>query len=542
MRIALCQINPIIGDLPYNSKLIIKALEKARSAKADIALFPELTLCGYPPEDLLLHEDFITACEKALEALLPHCQGITALIGLPRKTASGSEKPLYNSVAAVENGRFLGFYDKCLLPTYDVFDERRYFQPGKEVRLWNLAGKKVALTICEDIWQHAKKSLWSSYEDPLMKFKGHPPDLVLNLSASPFSMNKASLRQEVCSKVAKSLGCQVLLCNQFGANDSLIFDGHSVAMNSDGTPIAIANGFQEDILIVDTEQKNLQEHTTPLIAQLYQALVLGIRDYFYKQGFTKAVIGLSGGIDSALVACLATEALGSDKVLGVSMPSRYTSQESKSDAVLLANNLGIELQTLPIEEPFCSFLDVLKEPFQAKASDVTEENLQSRIRGVLLMALSNKLGYLVLTTGNKSEMALGYYTLYGDSAGALSVLSDVTKRYVYQLSRWINRAKTIIPQSIIYKAPTAELRLNQKDSDSLPPYEVLDTVVQEYVEEFKTAAEISKKHHFDLNLVEGIIKKIHQNEYKRRQVPLGLRVTEKAFFSGRRFPIVQRWV
>lgn len=541
MRVALCQINPIIGDLAGNSKLIVKALEKARRAKAEIALFPELTLCGYPPEDLLLHEDFIIACEKALEDLLPHCMGMTALIGLPRKTSAGSEKPLYNSVAVIENGQLLGFYDKCLLPTYDVFDERRYFQPGKEMHLWELAGKKVALTICEDIWQHSKKLLWSNYKDPLVGFKDNSPDLLLNLSASPFSMNKVSLRHEVCRKVALSLGCPVLLCNQFGANDSLIFDGHSVAMSSSGTPLAIAKGFEEDILIVDTEQKGQQKETAPLIEQLYHALVLGIRDYFYKQGFSKAVIGLSGGIDSALVACLATEALGSEKVLGVSMPSRYTSEESKTDAALLAKNLGIALQTLPIEGPLNSFLDVLKKPFHGKDSDVTEENLQSRIRGVLLMALSNKLGYLVLTTGNKSEMALGYYTLYGDSAGALSVLSDVTKRYVYQLSRWINREKMIIPQNILDKAPTAELRPNQKDSDSLPPYEVLDTVVQEYVEEFKTAEEISEEHHFDLDLVKEIIKKIHQNEYKRRQAPLGLRVTEKAFFSGRRFPIVQRW-
>lgn len=541
MRIALCQINPTIGDLAGNSKQIVKALETARNANAEIALFPELTLCGYPPEDLLLHDDFIVACEKALEALLPHCQGIVALIGLPRKTSTGSEKPLYNSVAVIENGQLLGFYDKCLLPTYDVFDERRYFQPGKEVRLWELAGKKVALTICEDIWQHARELLWSSYEDPLLKFQGHPPDLILNLSASPFSANKAHLRQEVCRKVARSLGCPVLLCNQVGANDSLIFDGHSIAISSSGALLVSAKGFQEEILLVDTEQQNKQETATPLIEQLYHALVLGIRDYFQKQGFSKAVIGLSGGIDSALVACLATEALGREKVLSVSMPSRYTSEASKTDAALLAKHLGIPLQTLPIEGPFCSFLEVLKEPFQGKDPDVTEENIQSRIRGMLLMALSNKLGYLVLTTGNKSEMALGYYTLYGDSAGALSVLSDVTKRYVYQLARWINREKMIIPQSILDKAPSAELRHNQKDSDSLPPYEVLDTVVQEYVEEFKTAEEISEKHHFDLDLVKALIQKIHQNEYKRRQAPLGLRVTEKAFFSGRRFPIVQRW-
>lgn len=545
MRILLVQMNPTVGDLKGNSEKILHAFEQAKKQQADLVLFPELSLSGYPPEDLLLLPHFIQATQQQLESLIPFTKGFTAILGVPRQNPSLTEKNLYNSAAIISDGKLAGFYDKALLPTYDVFDERRYFEPGNTLTLWSIAGKKVAITICEDIWQHSGILESTSYKtDPIMHYQSLKPDLLVNLSASPYHFAKASTRVQVCAAAAKTLNCPILLCNQVGGNDSLIFDGYSMHINNEGQLVQLAKGFQEDCLLVDTKDK------TPLSAapfadslgDLYHALVLGVRDYFKKLGFQKACLGLSGGIDSALVACIAVDALGKEQVHGLLMPSRFSSPGSIQDAEQLAKNLGISYTQISIEPPFQSYLDLLQPHFHGKSFDTTEENLQARIRGMILMAFSNKHGYLVLSTGNKSELALGYSTLYGDMCGGLAVISDVTKGQVYALSNWINRQQKIIPQTTIDKPPSAELRPNQKDSDSLPDYEVVDTVLQAYVEEHRSPEEIASKFDYPLLLVKDLVRKIHLNEYKRRQSAPGLRVSTKAFSIGRRFPIVQRWV
>lgn len=541
MRLALAQINPTIGDFAGNKAKIVQALDRAKRERVDLLLFSELTITGYPPEDFLLHKDFVEKAQKTLEEILPFTKGVAAVIGLPRANTQNLEKGLFNSAAILSDGKLLGYQDKCLLPTYDVFDERRYFEPGSEYTLFDIAGKKVAITICEDIWQHAGKAIYTTYrKDPVEMIAPLKPDLLLNLSASPYNTSKYDVRLEVVKSAAKTLKCPIALCNQVGGNDSLLFDGYSVVVNENGDVVEKLKGFEEDFKIIEhfTPQK------TPIqdsIADLHSALVMGIRDYFHKSGFKKACLGLSGGIDSAVVACLAVEALGSENVLGVALPSRYSSESSLTDAKALAENLHINLKTISIEEPFKAYLTILEPHFANFQPDLTEENLQSRIRGMILMALSNKMGYIVLSTGNKSEMAMGYTTLYGDLTGGLSVISDVVKEKVYDLARYINKDSQIIPESTLTKAPSAELRPNQKDSDSLPPYDIIDKVLEGYVERHETAEEISKKHHIDLALVNTLIDKIHRSEYKRRQAPPGLRVTEKAFSVGRRFPIVQKF-
>lgn len=545
MRILVAQINPTIGDLVGNARLIREALDQGRTEKVDLVLFPELALTGYPPEDFLLLPQFLGDAARLFESLIPETKGLAAIIGIPRYSGEGEEKPLRNSAAILENGQLLGFEDKTLLPTYDVFDERRYFSPKKEeARLWTIAGRQVAITICEDIWQHGELLRNSVYtRDPILELAQLQPDLLLNLSASPFSLNKEQDRLATVQAAARSLHCPVILCNQVGGNDSLIFDGGSVCVDARGYVQTKAKKFTADYLIVESESaaKNAPCLSNPL-EDLYQALVLGIRDYFHKSGFTKACLGLSGGIDSAVMACLAVEALGAEHVLGVMLPSRFSSPGSLSDAEELARNLRIQIRLLPIEESFEALLSTLAPSFAGKPWDITEENLQSRIRGTLLMALSNKEGYIVLSTGNKSEMAMGYTTLYGDLCGGLAALSDVTKQQVYALARWINREKPLIPQNSIDKPPSAELRPNQKDSDSLPDYAIIDAVLQDYLESHLPPAAIAEKHGYPLSLVNDLIRRIHLNEYKRRQAPPGLRISEKAFSTGRRFPIVQGYV
>lgn len=543
MRILLAQINPTIGDLEGNTNRIIAAIDKGRQEGAQLILFPELALSGYPPEDFLLLPHFVHSISLYLDRIVAASEGLNIIVGLPRYNSSGGEKILYNSAAIIQDKKLLGFYDKILLPTYDVFDERRYFEPGNGVKVWDILGKKVAITICEDIWQHSGLVSSTSYlRDPIKEYQSLAPDILLNLSASPYSTAKFDTRLQVSLNCAKTLNCPVLLCNQVGGNDSLIFDGYSLYVNPQGV-IQYAKGFAEETLLVDTDESN---HSSNLprdeISDLYKALVLGVKDYFTKLGFHKACLGLSGGIDSALVACIAAEALGKNHVLALSMPSRYSSPEGRDDAGLMAKRLGLEYQEIPIEGPFEAYLELLKPRFQGCPPDTTEENIQARIRGMILMAFSNKFGYLVLSTGNKSELAMGYSTLYGDMCGGLAVISDLTKQQVYALARWINRHEEIIPQSIIDREPSAELRPNQKDTDSLPPYEIVDQVLQAYVEQHLSALEISKKYQYPLALVEDLVKRIHQNEYKRRQAPPGLRVSEKAFSVGRRFPIVQKWV
>lgn len=544
MKILAAQINPTIGDLKGNANQIISSIEHSRSIGADLVLFPELTLTGYPPQDLLLLPHFIDEVERQLDRVIDASKDTTVIIGLPRRNPALKEKGLFNSAAVIQNRVLLGFQDKTLLPTYDVFSERRYFEPAEELKTWDLLGQKVAITICEDIWQHSSLLKETYYKiNPIEILQKLQPDLLLNLSASPFSINKLQNRLKVCSLAASALKCSLILCNQVGGNDSLIFDGHSVYVDSQGEVKLIGKGFEEDTLFIDTSVSypNYQNSSTSN-EELYSALVLGIKDYFKKSGFKKACLGLSGGIDSAVAACLAVEALGAENVLGVSMPSRYSSEGSRIDAELLAKNLGIECKVISIEKPFSSYLDLLNPFFDHRPVDNTEENLQARIRGMILMALSNKQGYIILSTGNKSELAMGYSTLYGDMCGGLAILSDVSKMQVYALAHWINRLREIIPVSSITKAPSAELRPHQTDQDSLPPYSVIDHVLQAYVEEHQSPQEIANAYGYPIEIVQDLIRRIHLNEYKRRQAPPGLRVTEKAFSEGRRFPIVEHWI
>ncbi len=534
MKILIAQINPIVGDLPGNQAKILGAIKQAKSEGADLLLTPELALCGYPPEDFLLLPHFVKATQEALDPIIKASKGIVAVIGTVRSD------PLHNSAAVIADGKLLGYQDKMLLPTYDVFDEGRYFERGKGQRIWELCGKKVAITICEDIWEHAGVLRYSRYHsDPVADLFDLGPELLLNLSSSPYHRGKARQRIEVCQKAAQTLNCPVVMVNQVGGNDSLIFDGKSCLVTPEGL-VRVAKGYAESMPLWDLDAKAKAELPADDMADLYETLKLGLADYFRKQGFTEACLGLSGGVDSALVAVLAADALGPDKVHAVAMPSRYSSDLSMTDAKQLVANLKIHFKVIPIEEPFSVYLDLLTPHFEGKPEDTTEENIQARIRGMILMALSNKHGCIVLSTGNKSEMAMGYSTLYGDLAGGLAVISDLSKGLVYDLCRYINRTKEVIPRSIIEKAPSAELRPNQKDSDSLPDYAIIDKVLDGYIIDHLSPDEIAERHTLDPSLVKDLVEKIHRNEYKRRQAPPGLRVSEKAFSVGRRFPIVCR--
>lgn len=536
MRVLAAQINPTVGDLPANEEKIIAAIKQGRENDCDLVIFPELALTGYPPEDLILLPHFIQSCEQHLQNIKQECDNIAVAVGVPRAIG----KRLCNSCALIRNKKLEGYADKILLPTYDVFDERRYFESGEQVTIWEIDGQRIGITICEDLWQHAGLCKAAYSRDPVKEIKKSTPELLINLSASPYHAGKWKSRLKVCQTASNSLSCPVILCNQVGGNDSLIFDGMSLYVTPQGL-LQSAKAFEEEMMIID-----LNEKKEPLsverneIEDLYSALVLGVRDYFHKLGFKKALVGLSGGIDSAVALCIATAALDKN-VLTLAMPSQFSAKESERDAHLLAKRLGVECRTISIEQPFESFLSLLKPHFGNAPFDVTEENIQARIRGMLLMAFSNKQGYVVLSTGNKSELALGYCTLYGDMCGGLAVLGDITKEKVYALAHWINRSGEIIPEYTLQRPPSAELRPGQKDSDSLPDYAIIDKVVEEYVEGYHSAEEIAKKANLDVELVRDLIVRIHANEYKRRQAPLALRVSEKAFSVGRRFPIVQGW-
>lgn len=542
MKIALAQINPIIGSLKYNCQKMIHFIEEAKKSGAELVLFPELSLTGYPPEDLLLMPSFTEAVEESLNTMLSHSETIAVIVGTVRKNLSGGEKNLFNSAALLYQGQ-IEFYDKTLLPDYDVFSERRYFEPGTLPKVWNLFNKKIAITICEDLWHHAGLVTYSTYSrDPVEELLPQKPDILINISASPYSVGRQATRLKVCQKTAQTLNCPVLLCNQVGGNDSLIFDGSSLCVNPEGKVVRQAKGFLEELIYFESEIDYPAIHIkSDSTEDLFSALTLGVHDYFSKLGWQKALLGLSGGIDSAVASVIAVSALGKENVLALSLPSRYSSAEGRYDAKKMAERLGIHFSEISIEPIFESYLDTLHPFFKDEAIDVTEENLQARIRGTLLMAFSNKFGYLLLSTGNKSEMAMGYSTLYGDMCGGLAVLSDVTKNQVYALASLINREGEVIPQSIIDRAPSAELKLNQKDSDFLPAYPIVDVVLKDYVEDHLSIEEIAKRRDVDLQLVKDLVRKIHHNEYKRRQAPPGLRVTQKAFSAGRRFPIVQHW-
>lgn len=543
MRIFVCQYNPIVGDITNNVSKIIKAIKNGREHKADIILFPELAVCGYIPYDFLLYNNFIEEIEKQIPIIARASQDVTVILGLPRRNDSLQGKKLFNSTVIIENGKILGFQDKTLLPDYDVFNESRYFEPATQSPIWNIAGKKVGITICEDIWSNSTtETLHTHNDNPLEKLQRQQPDLLLNLSASPFHENKCHQRYNLFSAAARSLHCPVVSCNQIGANDGLIYDGNSMHVNAAGGLVHKAKAFQEDFWMADTDVTTSSAFKNyDATEEIYHALVLGIRDYCSKTNFSKACFGLSGGIDSAVVACLATAALGAENILSIGMPSRYSSEHSLTDSHVLAQNLGIKYDVISIEKPFKTFLDLLNPYFENKAPDITEENLQPRIRGMIIMAMSNKHGYLPLSTGNKSETAMGYATLYGDMCGGLNVIGDVYKTTVYSLAQWINRNGVIIPENTITKPPSAELKPNQKDSDSLPEYDIIDNVVTEYIEECHSPNEIAQKYQYPLEVVEQLIRKIHFNEYKRRQGAPCLRITKKTFIADRKLPIAHKW-
>ena len=541
MKIALIQTNPVIGDFSLNSSAILRWAEKAKNAGCRLAVFPELTLCGYPPQDLLERSDFIDAHEQHLQSLIPQIDGIAIIIGTiePR---SGSGKQLYNSALLIDGKKVLAKARKQLLPTYDVFDETRYFEPGNESTIATLDGIRFGLTVCEDIWSESKDYAINPVQEMIESDDGRP-DLLVNISASPYHHGKISERNTIFSSLCRKHNMPLLYSNQVGGQDSLIFDGHSMAFDENGTITAVAQGFKEAMIIVDSE--NWQADTglkipEDSIATILNALTLGVRDYLHKTGFKKAIIGLSGGIDSAITAAVACQALGPENVLTVSLPSPYTSQISIDDARDLATNLKCDFEIIPISESMEAYQNSLSPLFQGLDEDVTEQNIQARIRGNLLMALSNKFGHLLLSTGNKSEMAVGYCTLYGDMSGGLAVLADVPKEIVYALANWLNRETEIIPERIITRPPSAELKPDQLDQDDLPPYDVLDPILHAHLEEHASIDDICAQG-FERKTVEDIVRRIRINEYKRRQAPTGLKVTTKAFGQGRRYPIVQNF-
>jgi NAD+ synthetase len=542
MKIALAQINTTVGDLAGNEGKIIEAAGRAEGAGVELVVFPELTTTGYPPRDLLLKKDFIAGNLALLDRLAAGSGSTALLVGYVGRSSVSPGRDVTNGAALLQHGKIVATRAKTLLPTYDVFDEDRYFEPAEKNLPVAFAGSQLGISICEDIWNDADFWPHRRYRaDPVAQLLAKGAGVIFNISASPWCVGKEKLRYEMLASLARKSQRPVVFCNLAGGNDELIFDGQSLVFNGAGREIARGKAFEEDFLIVDTSDSPAAAGArAPEEENVYKALVLGLRDYLHKCGFKSAVLGLSGGIDSALVACLAVAALGAQQVHGVSLPSQFSSPGSLDDARLLAERLGIRYDVIAIEPPFQSVRQQLKGVFAGRPEDTTEENVQARLRGVILMALSNKLGALVLTTGNKSELAVGYCTLYGDMCGGLAVISDVPKTMVYRLAKWINRDREIIPLSSITKPPSAELRPNQTDQDSLPPYEILDAILDQYVVYGRSLGEIVELG-FDEATVKKVIHLIDANEYKRRQAAPGLKVTTKAFGMGRRFPIAQRY-
>jgi NAD+ synthase/NAD+ synthase (glutamine-hydrolysing) len=547
MRVALGQINCTVGDLDGNVGRMIRMAGEAARAGAQVIAFPELAITGYPPRDLVEKQNFIDRTDEQLHRLAVETStlGIAIIAGYVGRSATPAGKPITNSAAYLEDGKIVFRQDKMLLPNYDVFDEQRYFQPAAKQALISLRGSRTALTICEDAWND--KQYWERrlYErDPVDELANNGAELLISINASPYHMGKRTQRRDIFAATARRHKLPLVYVNQVGGNDQLVFDGSSFAMDAEGNVIGSACSFGEDIVIVDTVAKtgDTHENLREECEAVYEALVLGTRDYIQKCGFRRVLIGLSGGIDSSLTAAIAVDAVGRENVMGVGMPGPFSSDHSIRDARDLAANLGIRFELVSISPVYDQFITTLSPLFAGTRTDVTEENLQSRLRGVTLMALSNKWGALVLTTGNKSELAVGYCTLYGDMCGGLAVISDVPKTLVYQLARVSNRRHPrAIPESVFMKPPSAELRPDQKDTDSLPEYEILDQILKGYVEEYKTAQQISDENHIALDVVRDIINKVDRNEYKRQQAAPGLKVTTKAFGIGRRFPIAQRF-
>ena len=548
MRIALAQINTTVGDISRNAGLLLAAYHQAVAAGAELVLCPELSLAGYPPRDLLLRPAFIRANEEALESLAIQTGEAALVVGFVGENHHRPGRPVANAAAVLQKGRIVAIRTKTLLPTYDVFDEDRYFEPAINNRPIEINGRKVGITICEDLWND--EDFWPDRRyrpNPANELVAEGAEIILNLSASPWNQGKERTRYRMLSSLAAKTGVPVCYCNLLGGNDELIFDGHSLVFNGQGELLAEGREFDAELIIVDPfSAASVQPRFCPTEESVFKALVLGTRDYLQKCGFRTAVLGLSGGIDSALVACIAQAALGADAVRGVSLPSEFSSQGSLEDARILAGNLGIAYDVIPIQPPFLAVKEQLKPIFAGRAEDTTEENIQARLRGVILMAMSNKFGSLVLTTGNKSELAVGYCTLYGDMCGGLAVISDVPKTLVYRLSRWINEdavrrlGHPMIPDSSITKAPSAELRPGQTDQDSLPSYDILDAILEAYVVDQKTPTEIIAAGHSKAD-VSRVVRLIDFSEYKRRQAAPGLKITTKAFGMGRRVPIAHRW-
>ena len=548
MKIALGQINPTVGDFSGNAAKHIEFSRRAQAGGADLILFPELSVCGYPPRDLVERSSFLARNHEVVEQIAASTRGISVICGLVTPAESETGKSVMNSAALLQEGKIVFVQSKMLLPTYDVFDEMRNFAPAKSQKVFSLCGNQVALTICEDAWND--KLFWPKRlytVDPIEGLIRAGGSVVLNISASPFWIGKRDLRRDMLASIARHHKVPVAMVNQIGGNDSLIFDGSSIVLNAEGKVIAQGKSFEEDLLYFDSN--NLTGDLHPQIegedASVYGALVLGTRDYMRKCGFKKAIIGLSGGIDSALTAVIAADAVGAENVIGIGMPGPYSSQGSIDDARQLASNLGIRFELLSINCAYEAYKGILKDVFAGQKEDVTEENIQSRARGTLLMALSNKFGAIVLSTGNKSELGVGYCTLYGDMVGGLAVISDVPKTMVYRLSHYangtsVNGRREVIPRATLEKPPSAELRPDQKDSDSLPPYEVLDAVLEDYVEDAHSAEQIASDRGFDIELVRRVVRMVDRAEYKRQQAAPGIKISSKAFGYGRRFPIAAK--
>jgi NAD+ synthase (glutamine-hydrolysing) len=543
VKIALGQINPTVGDFSGNAAKIIDFAQRARSAGAGLILFPELSVCGYPPRDLVERPSFVARNRESAERIAAATTGIAVICGLVTPADSDTGKSAMNSAALLMDGKITFIQSKMLLPTYDVFDEMRNFAPAKSQQLFPFCGNRMALTVCEDAWND--KRFWAKRlytVDPVESLVREGGNFVLNISASPFWIGKREFRRDMLASIARQHKVPVALVNQVGGNDSLVFDGSSLVLNREGKIIAQGRSFEEDLIYFDSQDLTgeMHEQIPGDEASAYSALVLGTRDYIRKCGFQRAIIALSGGIDSALTAAIAADAVGPENVIGVGMPGPYSSKGSIDDARTLANNLGIRFELLSINPAYEAYRQTLRDVFAGLKEDVTEENIQSRARGMLLMALSNKFGAIVLSTGNKSELGVGYCTLYGDMVGGLAVISDVPKTLVYGLAEYVNSRRPVIPRASIEKPPSAELRPDQKDSDSLPPYEVLDAVLEDYVEDSHAAERISADRGIDIETVRRVIRMVDRAEYKRQQAAPGLKISPKAFGYGRRFPIAAK--
>ncbi|MEF8844645.1 MAG: NAD+ synthase [Bacteroidales bacterium] len=551
MKIALAQLNYHIGNFPYNKKKILDTIIRAEKDNVDLVVFSELCVCGYPPLDLLDYREFINQCDSTVNEIAEHCVGIAAIIGAPRINPHSSGKMLLNSAFFLYDGQVQQIQDKTLLPTYDIFDEYRYFEPNKHFEIIQFKGKRIALTVCEDLWDEqpaqgvfSRNKLYN--KSPMEKLRESNPDMLINIAASPFSYSKIWGKKNIFIQKAKNYNLPLFYVNQIGAQTELIFEGASMAIHPNGIIHKELQWFEQDYQVIDAEEvsKSTDDHETHdtygVIAKIHDALILGLRDFFSKLKFEKAVLGLSGGIDSAVSLVIAQRALGKENLRVLLMPSDYTSEGSVSDSKKLADNLGVHYDEIPIQNILHSFTSALEPVFRNTSEDVTEENLQARIRGTLLMAISNKFGHILLNTSNKSESAVGYATLYGDMIGALSVLGDVYKTDVYKLAEYINREEEIIPKNIMQKAPSAELKPDQKDSDSLPDYQLLDKILFQYIELQKSLPEIMEEG-FDEETVKMIVRMVNASEYKRYQAPPVLRISSKAFGAGRRMPLVAKY-